>query len=455
MTEQAYISKLIATAERALQVYENFTQAQVDACIKAMCLAFRENARILAEEAVEETGFGDVDVKEIKNRQAADAIWYTLKDARSVGVIDEDREKKLIYVAKPVGVIAAITPSTNPSTTIAFNACYALKGRNAVIFSTHPGAAKTSAHTLAILQQALREAGAPEGIVQYIDMKEANLSDELMSRCDLSLVAGNEKTVHRGYSSGRPCIGVSHGNVQTIVDRGWDYERAVRESVYSCGFDNGLICACTQAVLVPEESRDEFLGLFRDNGAQVLTDEREIQEVRSLLFPDNQHFDRSYVGKPAGYIAAHANIQASGSPKILLIAPDHFENDDPLLSGEMSPVCLLLTYDTFQNALRLAGRGLSKDGAGHSVAVYTDDPQKAKQIAEALPITRVLVNQPAVYAANQQIRNGLNPTANLGCGSWANNSLSENVTYRHLLNICRISWAFEEGKHPTQEQIWA
>ncbi len=455
MIEQTYISDLIDNAKKALKEYEAFTQEQVDACIKAMCLALRKNAKVLAEEAVEETGYGSVETKTEKNEQAADAIWYALKNEKSVGIINEDREKKLIYIAKPVGIIASVTPSTNPSTTIAFNACYALKGRNVVVFSTHPGAKKTSFHTIEILKDALRSAGAPENLLQYLDTDGINLSEELMSRCNLSVIAGNAKTVSMGYSSGHPCIGVSHGNVQTIVDRGYDYGKAVRESVYSCGFDNGLICACNQAVLAPEESREEFLRLFRESGAHVITDAEECERLRTLLFPDSRNFDRNYVGKSAALIAEHAKIDMTDGATVLLAAPEEFEDHDPLLQGEMSPVCLLLTYKTFEEAVQLAARGLSKDGAGHATVIYTHDEEKAKYAALQLPITRLLVNQPGVYAANQQLRNGLNPTSNLSCGSWANNSFSENITFRHMLNICRIAWELDEEKRPDKESIWA
>lgn len=453
MTEYAYISSLVANARQALAVYETFTQEKVDACIKAMCLAFRTHAKVLADEAVEETGYGCAETKLEKNEQAADAIWYTLKNEPSVGIIGEDREKKLIYVAKPIGVIAAVTPSTNPSTTILFNACYALKGRNTVIFSTHPGAPKTSFHTIHVLQEALRQSGAPEHVLQYVDAGELNLTDELLGQCDLSIIAGPAKVVQKGYSSGHPCIGVSHGNVQTIVDRGYDYDQAVRESVYSGSFDNGLICACTQAVIVPTEARTEVLDLFRRYGALVLTQPEEINQLRSLLFPDNEHFDRNYLGKAACVLAQDAGFTAGQLPKILLAAPEAFADDDPLLRGEMSPVCLLLTYDTFEDALELAKRGLSKDGAGHSTVIYTHDEEKARRMALALPITRLLVNQPSVYAANQQLHNGLTPTSNLSCGSWANNSFSENISFRHMLNVCRISWELDQL--PDTSDLWA
>lgn len=444
MNEGSYIEHLIKNAQKALHLYEDFSQEQVDACIEAMCAAMQKHAAELAEEAVKETGYGDTETKTHKNAQAAVAVRQTLRGQRSVGVIGEDPKRRLIYLAKPVGVIAAITPSTNPSTTIFFNACYALKGRNVVIFSTHPGAKLTSAHTIDVLIEALKKVGAPENLLQYLDTEDHSATDELLSCCQLSLIAGNEKTVRKGYSSGKPCIGVSHGNVQTIVDRGYDLEQVVKESVESCAFDNGLICACTQAVLIPAEERAHALELFAAQRAAVLTEDAEIKKLRELLFPNNGGFDRRYLGKSVDVLAKAAGINIAPETKIILIAPEAFAEEDPLLAGEMAPVCLLESYETFEQALALAARALEKDGAGHANVLYTNDSKRACQMADALPITRLLINQPAIYAANQQLKNGLSPTANLGCGSWANNSFSENITFRHLINICRVSWELDD-----------
>lgn len=454
MNESAYLDRLVLHAKEALHSYEAFSQQAVDACIQAMCAAMRDHAAELAEMAVAETGYGDIATKTHKNAQAADTIWKTLQNQKSVGVIGEDEKRRLVYVAKPVGVIAAITPSTNPSTTILFNACYALKGRNVVIFSAHPGAAKTSARTIDILVDALAAVDAPEHLLQYIDADGHNLSDELLARCQLSLVAGNEKTVKKGYCSGHPSIGVSHGNVQTIIDRGYDLETAIAESVESCAYDNGLICACTQAVLVPAESRGRALELFAAHHAAVLTQDRDIQKLRNLLFPDDTNFDRNYIGKSVQVLAEAAELNVPEDTSIILVAPDRFDPNDPLLMGEMAPVCLLESYENFEDALQLAARALEKDGAGHANVLYTNDPDRAKQMAIALPINRLLINQPAIYAANQQLCNGLSPTANLACGSWANNSFSENITFRHLINICRISWTVDCVEDCTTDTLW-
>lgn len=452
--ETPYIEGLIERARAAADIYETYTQEQVDTIVKSMLLAIREHAEELAIEAVEESGYGDVQTKVQKNLQATNAIWYALKNKKTVGVVDKDPINRLVYVAKPLGVLAAITPSTNPSTTMIFNAAYALKTRNALIFSPHPGALKTSLDTAKVLMEAASKAGAPEHILQIVEKPSSTASSELLARVDTSLVAGAEPTVKSAYMSGKPAIGVSHGNVQTIVDRGSDLHKIVKESIESASFDNGLICACCQSLVIPEEDRETVIRYLREEHAAVLTQREDIDKLRGMLFPDGK-FNRLFLGKSASTLAEASGLDISKDVRLLVLAPEKFDAEDVLLAGEMAPVCTLQTYDTFDTAIAYTKNALQKDGKGHSAVIYSEDMEKIERLAIALPITRVLVNQPGIYAANQQLKNGLNPTANLACGSWANNSFSENISYRHLMNYCRIAWLWDEDSQPKEEDIWA
>lgn len=454
MDNVEYVQNIFSKANKAMSEVSSYSQKQIDDAIKSMLLAFREKSEYLAKLAVDETGYGNFESKIEKNYQAPASAWYALKNKKSVGVIDEDAANGIVYMAKPVGRIVCITPSTNPSTTILYNAAYGIKGLNAVIISPHPAALRTSIETVNVLREALKNCGVPENIIQVSEIASSEISKLLLAGCDRSLIAGTAKTVAEGYSSGHPSIGVSHGNVQVVLDRNVDYQKAIKDAIYAGYYDNALICSCTQGIIVPKEIHDDVVSWASEEMAYVISEESEIDKIRNILFPSG-NFNRDYVGKDALYIAKKAEVSVPESIKLLIIDKDDMSDDDPLLNGEMASLTLLHSYSDFEEVLPLMSRALDKDGKGHSCVIYSNDKERVKQFAQALPLTRILVNQLGLYAGGQQLKNGLNPTANLACGSWANNGQSHNITYKDLINICAVVWPWDNHQVPAEETIWA
>jgi len=445
-------------ARKALKEFEPYTQERVDECVKAILLAFKAHAVELAKLAVEETGLGDVDAKIEKNSGSADAIWYELKDKKSVGVIKEDPALKLKYVAKPKGILASVAPSTNPNVTVIFNAAYALKGRNALIVAPHPRAKKSTLKTCEIINTALKKAGAPGFLIQCIEEPSIELTKELMQSCDVVIATGGAAMVTSAYSSGHPAFGVGPGNVQTIFDRGYsDYRKAIAQTVLGRKYDNGLICACNQSFIIPEEMESELVDIMKEEKAVFFDDAQTVDAFRKFLFPDGQHISPAVVGKNIQEIAKMMSLDIPGDAVIAVLKIDkgNAGAKDPLCGEKMCPVAVCIPYTTFEEAVEIAKANLMYQGAGHSSVVHTDDVSKAEYCVLQLPVSRMMVNQPGIFAANPALANGFRPTSTLGCGSWGNNSISENLNFEHLINISRIGWMKDESDIPTPEQIWA
>lgn len=451
------LKEMLRKAKIALKEFEPYTQEQVDKCVKAICIAFKSKGEELARLAVEETGLGDVDAKIEKNLGSPDGIWYDLKDKKSVGVIKEDPVQRLKYVAKPKGILASVVPTTNPNVTILFNAAYAIKGRNVLIIAPHPRAKKSSILTCQIINDALMKAGAPENIVQCINEPSIELTQELMKNSDVIIATGGEGMVQSAYSSGHPAFGVGPGNVQTIFDREYsDYKKAIGQTVLGRKYDNGLICACNQSFIIPEEMEKPLTEIMDEEKAVYIADEVLVDKFRNFLFPDGKHINPDVVGRNIQDIAKMMDIEIpqDATIAVLKISKENAGGKDPLCGEKMCPVAICMTYDSFEEAVHIAKENLLYQGAGHTAVVHTDDDTKAEYCGVNLPVSRMIVNQPGIFAANPALANGFRPTSTLGCGSWGNNSISENLTFEHLINISRIGWMKEESQIPTSKQIW-
>ncbi|MCJ7836325.1 aldehyde dehydrogenase family protein [Cuneatibacter sp. NSJ-177] len=456
MNQQELLDHLVANARVALKEFEPYTQEQVDELIKAICLAFKEHALEFSKEVVEETGLGDYDSKVIKNTGSPDGVWYALKGKKSVGIIGEDKEQGLKYVATPKGILSSVAPTTNPNITVLFNAAFGLKGRNVLIVAPHPRAKKTTMHTVQVINDALAAKGAPKNLVQCIEEPSIELTQLLMQNSDVIIATGGAGMVKSAYSSGHPAFGVGPGNVQTIFDRDYDYPLAVAQTVEGRKLDNGLICACNQSFIIPEEEEENIVACMKEQKVYYVGDPAEVDQFRKVLFPDGRHINKDVVGQSVRKIAGMAGVTIPEDTSIIVLKVDRANAGaaDPLCGEKMCPVAIEITYDTFKHAVEIAKANLLYEGAGHSAVVHTNDPKKAEYCGTTLPVSRMLVNQPGVFAANPALANGLNPTSTLGCGSWGNNSISENLTYEHLINISRISCLKDESTIPTQEQIW-
>lgn len=457
MDNKQMLDTLIVNARAALKAFEPYTQEQVDALVLAACKTYKAHAEELSRECVNETRLGDYDSKVIKNTGSPDGVWYALKGQKSVGIIGYDEEEHLAYVAKPKGILSSVAPCTNPNLTVFFNACFALKGRNVLIVAPHPRAKATTLHTVRIINEALAELGAPENLIQCIEEPSIELTQLLMAAVDVTIATGGAGMVRSAYSAGHPAFGVGPGNVQTIVDRTFDLHEAVSQILDGRTLDNGLICAGNQSIIFPREEEETLVRELSEQGAHWVSDADEVEAYRSALFPDGTHISGDLVGQyPTAIAQAAGATIPEGTRAIVLRGEDNRTGAaDPLCGEKMCPVIVAIPYDSFEQAVDIARANLEYQGAGHSAVIHTHDDDKARRAGVELPVSRMLVNQPGTFAANPALMNGLAPTSTLGCGSWGNNSISENLTFRHLINISRIAWVKDAADVPTPEEIWA
>ena len=449
------VQELIAKARAAQAVYEAFSQEQVDAIVRDMAKYVYDNAEALAKMAVEETGIGNYEDKVLKKKGKARVIWNNLKGKKSRGVIGEDKENNLVFVAKPMGIVGAICPVTNPIATPMCNGMFALKAGNAVIFAPHPKAQKCTDHLTKEFMKIVKKHGGPDNLVQTIKKGSIEKTQELMKSVDVVVATGGGAMVKSAYSSGKPSYGVGAGNVPVIIDRGVDFKDAIGKIVTGAAFDNGIICSHEQFVLTPEEKYDETVKLFKETGKVWFTDdEKQIQKLREVVFPDG-HLNKDAVGRTAREIGAMAGIDIPASVRIILLPAKGAGKDDVLAKEKLCPVVAILPYKSFTDAVAKAKANLLVEGAGHSAAVHSNDEKNIREAGVELPISRLVVNQPSSLTAGGSLTNGFAPTTTLGCGSWGGNSISENLDYKHLMNVSRIGKVITGKKVPTDEEIWA
>ena len=449
------VPELIAKARAAQAVYEGFTQEQVDAIVRDLAKYVYDNAEALARMAVEETGIGNYEDKVLKKKGKARVIWNNLKGKKSRGVIGEDPENNLIFVAKPMGVVASVCPVTNPVSTPMCNAMFALKTGNAVVFAPHPKAQKCTDHLTNEFMKIVKKHGGPDNLIQAIKKGSVEKTQELMRSVDVVVATGGGAMVKSAYSSGKPSYGVGAGNVPVIIDRGVDMQEAVNKIVTGAAFDNGIICSHEQFVLAPEESYGDAVKLFKDTGKVWFTDdEQQIQKLREVVFPDG-HLNKDAVGKSAREIGAMAGIDVPATARIILLPAKGAGTADVLAKEKLCPVVAILPYKDFHDAVAKAKANLLVEGAGHSAALHSNDEANIREAGVALPVSRLVVNQPSSLTAGGSLTNGFAPTTTLGCGSWGGNSISENLDYKHLMNVSRIGKLITDKPVPTDEEIFA
>ncbi|GHV53140.1 succinate-semialdehyde dehydrogenase [Deltaproteobacteria bacterium] len=446
-----YINEKVANAKTALAELDAYTQEQVDALAKACARTIFDNAEELARDAVAETQLGTVEFKTMKNRNKAKIIWWSLKGKKSVGIIERDEEAGLVKVAKPVGVVGAITPMTNPIVTVMSNAMFAIKGRNPIIFSVHPKALECSKKTVRYLQAALEKLNAPKNTIQLLEIPSIELTQMLASSVDVIIATGGMDMVRAVYSSGKPALGMGAGNVQVLVDTDVDYATVVPKIVTGRAFDNGIVCTSEQSAVLPRCDWDAILKLFPANKAFVVPASQR-DALRDASFPGGK-MNRDLVGKNAIEVAKAAGINVPADTSILVV--EATGRDDVLGSEKMFPVLSVYPYDTWEEAVEIARNNLNKIGKGHSIAVHSNNREHVEYAGIKTEVSRIVVNQQCASTGGGSFQNGLSPTNTLGCGSWGNNSISENLTYYHLINISRIAYFQDKKKVPSDEEIWA
>lgn len=454
MSEQNYIDGLIEKARKAQKILEGFTQEQVDALVRAMGKVTYDNAEMLAREAVEESGYGRVDSKVLKLQRCTLAAWHFMHDKKSVGMIEYDPVEKMATFAKPVGIVAALVPTTNPVSTTASNGMSIIKSRNAMIVSPHPRTKKVTKHGVDLMNAELAKLGAPENLIQIIEQPSMDYTAELMKKVDVVVATGGAAMVKSAYSSGRPSYGVGPGNVQVILAPDYtDYAKLASNVTGSRSYDNGMPCTGEQAIHLPKEAVDDVLAAFVAQGAYVLPDEYAAK-LPKILFKENGMTDPAHVGMLPYKLAALMGLEIPETTTLLLFKSQGMTRENLLRREKLCPVIQYFPYDTYEEGVANAKSNLEWEGAGHTSVVYTNDEKRAEYAGEIIPVSRLLVNQPAGAASGGNFINGLHPTMSLGCGSWGNNSISDNLTYRHLMNTTKLAY-YHEPTIPAPEIVWA
>ena len=441
VTDMAQLDAAIARVRAAQQQFATYSQEQVDKIFLAAATAANRARIPLAKAAVAETGMGIVEDKVIKNHYAAEYIYNAYKDTKTCGVIEQDASYGIQKIAEPIGLVAAVIPTTNPTSTAIFKALLALKTRNGMIFSPHPRAKECTIAAAKIVLEAAVAAGAPEGIIAWIDQPSLELTNRIMAEADIILATGGPGMVKAAYSSGKPAIGVGPGNTPAIIDDSADLKLAVNSIIHSKTFDNGMICASEQSVIITESIYDAAKAEFLARGCYVLNDE-ECQKVREVILI-NGALNAKIVGQRAHTIAALAGVEVPETAKILIGEVDSVELSEAFAHEKLSPVLAMYKANDFEDALCKAEQLVADGGYGHTSSIYLNTliaPEKLEEFSHRMKTCRILVNTPSSQGGIGDLYNfKLAPSLTLGCGSWGGNSVSENVGVKHLLNIKTVA----------------
>ncbi|MGN0589634.1 MAG: bifunctional acetaldehyde-CoA/alcohol dehydrogenase, partial [Ruminiclostridium sp.] len=431
----------IARVRKAQQVFATYTQEQVDKIFLAAASAANKARIPLAKLAVEETGMGVVEDKVIKNNYASEYIYNTYKNTKTCGVIEEDKAYGIKKIADPIGVIAAVIPTTNPTSTAIFKCLLALKTRNAIIISPHPRAKNCTIAAAKLVLEAAVAAGAPEGIIDWIDVPSLEMTNTVMKEADIILATGGPGMVKAAYSSGKPALGVGAGNTPAIIDETADILKAVSSIILSKTFDNGMICASEQSVIVHEKIYDSVKNEFAARGCYFLNPQ-ETEKVRKTIII-NGALNAKIVGQAAAKIAALSGVEVPSGTKILIGEVESVELSEEFAHEKLSPVLAMYKAKDFSDALNKAERLVADGGYGHTSSVYLNEITETEKIAEfsaRMKTCRILVNTPSSQGGIGDLYNfKLAPSLTLGCGSWGGNSVSENVGVKHLINIKTVA----------------
>ncbi len=438
-TVDALLAK-ISEMKEAQKIFASYSQEQVDKIFFAASVAANKQRIPLAKMAVEETGMGIVEDKVIKNHYASEYIYNAYKDTKTCGVVEEDKAYGIKKIANPIGLIAAVIPTTNPTSTAIFKTLIALKTRNAIILSPHPRAKLCTIAAAKIVLDAAVAAGAPKGIIGWIDTPSLELTNEVMKNSDTILATGGPGMVKSAYSSGKPALGVGAGNTPVIIDDTADIKQAVSSIIVSKTFDNGMICASEQSVTVIDSIYKEVKEEFAYRGCYILKPE-EVEKVRKTIII-NGSLNAKIVGQSAYTIAKLADVKVPENTKVLIGEVESVDISEEFAHEKLSPVIALYKAKTFDEAINKAEQLVADGGYGHTSSLFinTNETKKIAKYSEAMKTCRILINTPAAQGGIGDLYNfKLSPSLTLGCGSWGGNSISDNVGVKHLLNIKTVA----------------
>jgi acetaldehyde dehydrogenase (acetylating) len=440
----------VERASEAQKKFAAFSQEQVDAVVEACAAAATEAGEQLARLAVEETGYGNVADKIIKNRLASVHVPRAIRGMKTVGIIREDREKGILEIAEPVGVVAAVIPSTNPTSTTIYKTLISLKARNAVVLSPHPTAMRCICEAVSVLTRAALKMGAPEDLIVCLSHPTTQGTQELMRHrlTGVILATGGTGLVRAAYSSGRPAYGVGPGNVPALIERTANVRKAVADILAGKTFDYGTICSSEQAIVAEEPVREQVLEECRQQGAYFL-DEDEVKRLGALVFLGGAHVPNTQVvGRPATMIAEMAGIKVPAVTRILIAKLEGVGRDVPLSAEKLSPILAFYSAPNLAGGIELCVRLLRHGGLGHTCSIHSQSEAAVKQYGLAVPAFRVVVNTSAVHGSIGYSTN-LFPAMTLGCGSPGGNITSDNIGPHHLMNVKRVAWESRAIEHRT------
>ena len=436
------IDKLVEKAKIASEEYMDLTQEQVDNIVKHMSMAGLEHHMELAKMAVEETNRGIYEDKITKNMFATEYIYHSIKYDKTVGVINENDEEGYVEIAEPVGIIAGVTPVTNPTSTTMFKSIIAAKTRNVIIFGFHPSAQKCSTAAAKILRDAAVEAGAPENCILWIEEPSITATSMLMNHPDVNLIlaTGGTGMVKAAYSCGKPALGVGPGNVPCYIDKTAHLKTSVNDLVMSKSFDNGMICASEQSVIVDREIHEEFEKLMKEAGCYFMSQE-ETDILRNSMFIEEKGcaLNADIVGKSPYQIAKGAGIEVPKDTKVLVLKENGIGIEYPFSKEKLSPVLAYYIVENADEGIDIAERLIEFGGLGHSAVIHSEDEQTILKFSEKVKVGRIIVNSPSTHGAIGDIYNTNMPSLTLGCGTFGGNSTTANVSSVNLINIKRVA----------------
>ncbi|MGM0216594.1 acetaldehyde dehydrogenase (acetylating) [Enterococcus sp. AZ109] len=449
---------VIEAAKKAQKKLAEMSQEQIDAIVEAMVKKTSENAAYLAKLANEETGFGNVTDKTLKNKFASDVVWSSIKDLKTVGILKDDKDKRIMDVAVPMGVIAGLIPSTNPTSTTIYKALIAVKAGNGIVISPHPGAKKAILKTVKILRQAAAEAGAPNGIIGALTTLTAKGTEELMKHHDTALIlaTGGEAMVRAAYSSGNPAIGVGPGNGPAFIERTANVEQAVADIVASKIFDNGVICASEQSIVVERVIAEQVIAELKKHQAYFLS-ESESAKLAGFILRGNGTMNPQIVGKTAVQVAKMAGITVPETTTILVSPQETVSPSNPYCKEKLCPVIAFYIEENWLDACNRSIELLNVEGRGHTLCIHSQDEEVIKEFALHKPVSRMLINTPGALGGIGGTTN-LEPALTLGCGAVGGSSTSDNITPLHLINIRKAAYGVKSmeslrGPEPIAESI--
>lgn len=434
------INNLVERAKIASREFMNLTQEDVDRIVKEMAMAALENHMILAKLAVEETKRGIYEDKIIKNMFASEYVYHSIKYDKTVGVIEKNDDEDYSLIADPVGIIAGVTPVTNPTSTVMFKSLISAKTRNVIIFGFHPSAQRCSVKTAEILRDAGIKAGAPKDFILWIEKPSIEATTLLMKHPDVNLIlaTGGTNMIKSAYSCGKPALGVGPGNVPCYIDKTADLDRSVTDLIISKSFDNGMICASEQAVIIDWEIREAFEKKMEKYGCYFVND-LEKQLLTAYMFDSNKELNNKVVGQTPYFIAEQSGFKIPVNTKVLVVREDGVGTNYPYSKEKLSPVLAYYIVNSKDEAINLAEKLVEFGGLGHSAVIHSNDKNTILEFSKTVKVGRIIVNSPSTHGAIGDIYNTNLPSLTLGCGTFGGNSTTENVSSVNLINIKRVA----------------